>query len=304
MPSFKRRASVLDAERVSEPAPQPGRAEEVDDALALAEEAEAEAAEAEAAAAAARARARAIRLRREAAAAEAAKGNGTPDTPDPDASDAEAADAEAADAEASAADDTGTDTSGVETSAADTVGEPDGDAAVQPEATRTRRRRLPGLSWKRAAVGAAVLVICAALAASGYMVWHHRQATDEQQRAAEYAAAARQSVVSLMSLDFNKAEEDVQRIIDNSTGQFKEEFESQAEAFAQVAQESKVITEVTVNSAAVKEMDEDSALVLVSATSKITNSTGARQDPRSWRLAVDLDRDGDQIKMSKVEFVP
>ncbi|KUI27143.1 hypothetical protein AU196_00970 [Mycobacterium sp. IS-1742] len=298
MPSFKRRAPVLDGERDSGTAPQPDRAEEVDDALALAEEAEAEAAEAAAAAAAARARARAIRLRREAAAAEAAKGTGTteapvtPETPDtPDASDVEAAE----DTEAAA---------GEETADTDTAGEPDADAAAAPEPSRAGRRRLPGLSWKRAAVGAAVLVICAALAASGYMVWHHRQATDEQQRAAEYAAAARQSVVSLMSLDFNKAEEDVQRIIDNSTGQFKEEFESQAEAFAQVAQESKVITEVTVNSAAVKEMDEDSALVLVSATSKITNSTGARQDPRSWRLAVDLDRDGDQIKMSKVEFVP
>ena len=65
MPSFRRRASVTDADQVEEPPKKPdGRRR--GDALALAEEAEAEAAEAEAVAAAARAKARAIRLRREA----------------------------------------------------------------------------------------------------------------------------------------------------------------------------------------------------------------------------------------------
>ena len=78
----------------------------------------------------------------------------------------------------------------------------------------------------------------------------HRHQAAEQQRSAEYAAAARQSVVTLMSLDFNKAKEDVQRIIDNSTGQFRDDFKNQAEDFIKVAQDSKVITEVTVNATA------------------------------------------------------
>ena len=72
MPSFRRRASVIDADRVDEPPQDPDRSADAAEALALAEEAEAEAAEAEAIAAAARARARAIRLRRQAQAAEAA----------------------------------------------------------------------------------------------------------------------------------------------------------------------------------------------------------------------------------------
>ena len=53
-----------------------------------------------------------------------------------------------------------------------------------------------------------------------------------------------------MSLDFNKAKEDVQRIIDNSTGQFRDDFKNQADDFIKVAQDSKVITEVTVNATA------------------------------------------------------
>jgi Mce-associated membrane protein len=69
VPSFRRRASVIDADRVDEPKQEPDRAADAAEALALAEEAEAEAAEAEAIAAAARARTRAIRLRRQAQAA-------------------------------------------------------------------------------------------------------------------------------------------------------------------------------------------------------------------------------------------
>jgi Mce-associated membrane protein len=150
----------------------------------------------------------------------------------------------------------------------------------------------------------ASLCTIALIAASARMVIIHRDQAAEQQRSAEYAAAARQSVVTLMSLDFNKAKEDVQRIVDNSTGQFRDDFKNQADDFIKVAQDSKVITEVTVNTAAVESMTNDTAVVLVSASSRVTNAAGAKQEPRSWRLSVNLQRDGGQIKMSKVEFVP
>ena len=107
------------------------------------------------------------------------------------------------------------------------------------------------------------------------MAINHRHQAAEQQRRAEYAAAGRQSVVTLMSLDFNKAKDDVQRIIDNSTGQFRDDFKNQADDFVNVAQQSKVITEVTVNATAVESMTNDSAVVLVSATSRVTNAEGA-----------------------------
>ena len=51
-------------------------------------------------------------------------------------------------------------------------------------------------------------------------------------------------------------------------------------------------------------MTDTSAVALVAASSRVTNSSGANQEPRTWRLSVNLERDGGQIKMSKVEFVP
>ncbi len=71
-----------------------------------------------------------------------------------------------------------------------------------------------------------------------------------------------------------------------------------------MAQNAKVITEVNVTATGVGTTTDDTAVVPVAATSRVTNNSGAKEEPRSWRLAVTLQRDGDQIKMSKVEFVP
>lgn len=282
MPSFRRRASVIDGDRVDEPPQDPGKSAGPAEALALAEEAEAEAAEAEAAAAAARARARAIRLRRQAQAT---------DTVEPEASVDEVTEAVA---------------EPVELTEAEVIEDSGADVAEEPEEEPVRKRRRWRLGRILKALAAVVAIACTAalITLSVLMVIDHRHQAAEEQRRAEYAAAARQSVVTLMSLDFNKAKDDVQRIIDNSTGTFKDDFKLQAEDFVKVAQDSKVITEVTVNATAVESMTDDSAVALVSASSRVTNSAGAKQEPRSWRLSVNLQREGDQIKMSKVEFVP
>jgi Mce-associated membrane protein len=282
VPSFRRRASVMDDAKSVAQSPQD--AERSTDALASAEEAEAEAAEAEAVAAAARARAKAIRLRKQA------------DTDEPSA-DETADSADAADSTDSVAE---PETDG----AADDEPVDVDEAEAAPAPKKSRRLRMPKIRWGIVAAVLAILCISALVTLSVLMVVSHREQTREQQRTAEYAAAARQSVVTLMSLNFNNAQEDVQRIIENTTGQFKADFEAQAEAFAQVARDSKVVTEVTVNVAAIKSSTDTSATALVSATSRVSNSAGATQEPRSWRLLVDLVREGDQIKMSKVEFVP
>ncbi|BBY52389.1 hypothetical protein MARA_58570 [Mycolicibacterium arabiense] len=269
-----------------------------DDVLALAEEAEAEAAEAEALAAAARARARALRLRREAAAAGASAP--TTVTPITAAEPSEATEVVGPD-EPDVVDEPITDEPITdEPAAADDPAASDDPAA----ASRQRRLRLPRPSLALAAAALAIALTVGFVAAGVYMTLHHQRVVAQQERSAEFAAAARQGVVTLMSLDFTRAEEDVQRIIDNTTGDFRKDFEGQAEIFTQVAQESKVITEATVNSVAVASMTQDTATVLVAVTTNVSNAASQEQQPRSWRLSVDVARDAGQIKLAKVEFVP
>jgi Mce-associated membrane protein len=278
------------------------------DAMALLEEAEAEAAEAEALAAAARARARAARLRREALAEAKAEAEAEAETAEAEAEPAEAVEAtQAAEtAEVTEADDTA---EAVEVKqAADTAEDADEEApdetieAAEPEPGRGRwRRRLPSLSLT--AKVAAIILICAFAGVSGYMVWKDRDAAERDQRAANFVAGAKQGIVNMTSLDFNKAKEDVQRVLDSSTGQFRDDFQQRAKDFVTVVEQSKVVTQGTVTAAAVESMDGNSASVLVSATSHITNSAGAKDEPRMWRLRVTVTEEGGQYKMSKVDFV-
>jgi Mce-associated membrane protein len=263
------------------------------DAIALAEQAEAEAAEAEALAAAARARARAIKLRREAQAEAEAEAD---------------KDAEDTTTVVEAADDTAEAPETPEPSEESERSEPSEEPEPPAGSTEsTSRLRVPGLSGlsglSRVLAAAAILAICGLLGASGWMLWHHHTVLAERQRSAAYVAAARQGVVNLTSLDFNKAKEDVQRVLDSATGEFRDDFQRRADDFASVVKDSKAVTEGSVTASAVESMSKDSAVVLVLANERVTNSAGAKDDPRAFRFRVSVVREGDQLKISKVEFV-
>lgn len=276
------------------------------DVKALLEEAEAEAAEAEALAAAARARARAARLRREAQAQAEKEAEAEAESQDVDEKATETAEPETD--EAKTADDVTDTAEATDTEKAETEEEasdketPEEAESESVPARSWRRVRLP--SWSVAWKAAVIVLICAFVAASGYMLWQRHETNERNQRVANFIAGARQGVVNMTSLDFSKAKEDVQRVIDSSTGQFRDDFQQRAKDFTTVVEQSKVVTQGTVNAAAVQSIDGNSALVLVAATSHITNAAGAKDEPRNWRLKVTVTDDGGQYKMSKMEFVP
>ena len=244
---------------------------------ALLDEAEAEAAAAEAAAAAAQARARAARLRR--------KALGLPE-PAHDHGDDEGYDEDYEEDD------------GYEDYYDEDYYDEDYDESVTEHAAW--RAWMPAI----AAVAAIVLTICFA-GVSAYMVLQHRDTTRHQQREAAFVAGAKQGVVKMISIDFTKAGEDVQHVIDSSTGQFKADFQQRANDLIAVVTRSKTVTEGRVNAAAIESMDRNSAVVLVSATSQVTNSPPGRDEPpQIWRLRVTVADVGGQYKMSKVEYVP
>jgi Mce-associated membrane protein len=241
----------------------------LDEADAEAAAARAEAAAAEAAAAAAQARARAARLRR--------KALGLPD-PGEHYDDDEDYDEDYDEDE-------------------DYDDEDYDESVTEPPAWRAW---MPAV----ATVATIILIICFA-GVSTYMVLQHRDTTRHQQREAAFVAGAKNGVVNLISLDFNRAKEDVQRVIDGSTGQFKTDFQQRAGDLITVVTRSKTITEGRVNAAAIESMERNSAVVLVSATSQVTNSPPGRDEPpQIWRLRVTVADVGGQYKLSKVEYVP
>lgn len=207
---------------------------------------------------------------------------------------AEAAEAEAAEAEALA----------TAAAARARTTKPDPDEGDEPEEVRTRRW-LPRRPSLRGVLGttAAVLLI-AALAVSGLMLWRHHTVATRADREAAFVAATKQSIVNLTSLSFNSAQADVQRVIDSSTGEFRADLEGRSGDFVSTVEGSQVVTNGVVNAVGVQWIEGNTAQLLVSASTEVSNAAGAENDPRAFRLIVTMVDEGGQIKMSKVEFVP
>jgi Mce-associated membrane protein len=168
---------------------------------------------------------------------------------------------------------------------------------------RWLRWRVRRPAQKTVRVAAATVLISASLGAVVYMAWQHFTLVHENKRAAEFAAAAGHGVELMMSIDPDHAKDDFQRMIDNSTGTLQSQLRVTASYLVKDAQDAKVITKATVEDVAVESMTDNSAVVLVAARSETTNPDKTKRPPAVWRLSVNIDRDGGQLKMSKVNFV-
>lgn len=183
--------------------------------------------------------------------------------------------------------------------------EDDAEEAGQSPARRRRwaRWRVRRPTRKTVGVSAAIVLISTSLVASGLMLWQHISLTHEHKRANEFTAAARRGIELMMSIDPDHAKENVQRLIDNTTGALQSQLRVTSTFLVEDAQKAKVTTKATVHDLAVESMTGDSAVVLVVAESDTTNPDKSKRPPAFWRLSVDLKRDDGQLKMAKVDFV-
>ncbi len=86
---------------------------------------------------------------------------------------------------------------------ADSLAEADeADAPAADGEPPQRRPRRP--HWPTVLVTASMLLVFALLWASGYIVLQHHDAVQHQQRAAAFTAAAKQGVINMTSLDFQR----------------------------------------------------------------------------------------------------
>ena len=191
--------------------------------------------------------------------------------------------------------------------ATDVADEPASDIAATPAPLPSPPAPPPGGLLRTVTVAVTTLLTAGLLGATGYMVWQHQKAAELRRSAAEFTAAARQDVINLMSMDYTRAQESVQRVLDNSTGKFRANFDETADEFVKALQDEKIVTTATINDAAVEldSMTDEFAVVMVSATSRREGRQAPKeqQQPQVWRVLLTLERDGDQIKMSDVEFV-
>lgn len=198
--------------------------------------------------------------------------------------------------------------------AAETGDSDDDTLDVEQPATSTRKRlrllrrprrprwlRRPGRRTVAAGIG--IMLFSTSVAASGYMLWQHHTAVHNRQLAAEFSAAARQGITALMSIDPAHAKDDVQRAIDASTGDQKNQLAVLSTLIVNKAEETKVGNKVTIEAVAVQSLSDNSGIVLVAAKTDPFGPDNVKPPPALFRVSVDMDRDGGQLKMSKVDFL-
>jgi Mce-associated membrane protein len=172
---------------------------------------------------------------------------------------------------------------------------------LPPRPGRPRWLRRPGR--KIVAIGVGSVLVTASLGASGYMLWQHRAAVHKRQLTAEFAEAAKQGITAFMSIDPDHAKDSVQRMIDASTGDQKNQLSVLSLLIVKKAEETKVGSSVTIVGVAVQSVSDNSGVVLVAAKTAPTGPDNVKPPPALFRLSVNMDRDGGQLKMSKVEFL-
>ena len=156
--------------------------------------------------------------------------------------------------------------------------------------------------WRATLLGLAVVVALAVLV--GWLGFRAYQSHQGQTQRSQFLQAARQGALNLTTIDWQKADSDVQRILDGATGQFHDDFAKRSQPFVDVVKQTKSTTVGTVTEAGLESEAAGTAEVLVAVTVKTSNASAPEQDPRAWRLRIAVQKVGDQAKVSNVEFVP
>lgn len=164
------------------------------------------------------------------------------------------------------------------------VEEPDSVVTV-PDVARDRRRPMLLLAW-----GLSVLLVLALAGTVLAVVLLAGQHSRDSDRTA-VLQAGRQTVVDFTTYKYESWDTDVQRVIADATGPFKDEFTATSGELKGPVVANKASSAGEVLEAGVVSMDSDSAQVLVVADATVTNTAIPSGQLRHYRIKLDLVRE-------------
>lgn len=161
-------------------------------------------------------------------------------------------------------------------------------------------RRVLASPPRRLIAGALVFLI----AVTGWLGWQDIQIRRAEHVRDAMVQAGRDGVVALTTIDHEQVDEDVQRILDSSTGKFRDDFAQRAESFTAAARKAQSKSVGTISEAGVESVDGDRGRVLVTLIVMTSNRGAPEQQPKVWRTRVTVDKDDGVYKVAAVEFIP
>lgn len=179
-----------------------------------------------------------------------------------------------------------------------TAGETDSGAARDPAGATAPRSR--GRLLRFVALFAAFAAVAGTITFLAVGLSHQNRATDLR---AEYLETARGGALNLLNVSFGSVDQDVDRLLGNASGAFEKDFGGNADNYKSVVKQAQVTSSGEVVQAAVENVTDSGATVLIAAQAKITNLSVPDGEPRSYRLRVSVAKDGDRLTISDVQFV-
>jgi Mce-associated membrane protein len=126
----------------------------------------------------------------------------------------------------------------------------------------------------------------------------------EQERYGDALSAAEDEVEAFINIDYTKAEQSIDAVAAGASGDFKKQYDTSTDGVIDVLQRNRSVMDGEVLWAGVVDLDSDSATVIAATTGTVANvSTDNKPVARSFRLKLDLVREGDTWLTSNLEFV-
>jgi Mce-associated membrane protein len=170
----------------------------------------------------------------------------------------------------------------------------DGDVALPP------RKRI---SAPRRAMLFGLTVVIALACLVGWLGLRVNDAQQVQAQRNLVLRVARQGALNLTTIDWEHADADVHRILDGATGEFYDDFAKRSQPFIDVLKQAKAKTVGTISESALESETNDSGRALVIVSVRTSNAGEAEEVPKEWRMRIDVQKTGGQMKVSNVGFV-
>jgi Mce-associated membrane protein len=159
------------------------------------------------------------------------------------------------------------------------------------------------------AFGWAIALCTAAAAALGGVIGYLEYQTHVLRVTAEhdnmFIEAGRQAALNLTTISYTDVDRDVARVLDSATGSFHDDFQNRSGPFIAVVKQAQSTSRGTITEAGLSSVDGDQAqvIVAVSVTTTIAGQSNDQQ-PRGWRMRLNVQKVGNTAKVSDVQFVP
>ncbi|HWD81989.1 MAG TPA: hypothetical protein VG497_23995 [Kribbella sp.] len=147
-----------------------------------------------------------------------------------------------------------------------------------------------------------VLLVVALAGLTLSVVALRKQRADDAERDGAMKAA-RQLALDFTTYDYQTSDADFQRVLDDSTGQFKQEFQAGIDAVRTEVVQNKATSKGDVKEAGVVSNDKDSAQVLVIVNAVVTNTASTTGTERRYRIKLDMVREKDRWLTADLQVV-